>query len=72
MLTILARRERYNLISTSAFLKLPDIVQYGNIPKDCSSSLLPRTELTYLTNAAGNEPFQSRGGWLVRCEATKV
>ena len=38
----------------------PDIVQYGNIPKDCSSSLLPSNELTYHTNVAGNEPFYSR------------
>ena len=37
-----------------------DIVQYGNIPKDCSSSLLPSNELTYHTNVAGNEPFYSR------------
>ena len=35
----------------------PDIVQYGNIPKDCSRSLLPSNELTYHTNVAGNEPF---------------
>ena len=38
----------------------PDIVQYGNIPKDCSSNLSPSNELAYHTNVAGNEPLYSR------------
>ena len=47
-------------------------MQYGNIRKHCFSSLLPSNDFTYQTNVAGNEPFHSWWGWLVRCETTKV
>ena len=47
-------------------------VRFKTLYISCFRSLLPSNDFTYQTNVAGNEPFHSWWGWLVRCETTKM